>query len=82
MRFPSITLTCLCIVLTAIPAFATDKEVEKQMDPQAMMEMYKKLATPGNRTSCLPAWPGTGRPKPSPGWNPISHRWNPPAPRK
>ena len=47
MRFTSITLTCLCIVLTAIPAFATDKEVEKQIDPQAMMEMYKKLATPG-----------------------------------
>ncbi len=47
MRFPSITLTCLCIALTAIPAFATDKKVEKQMDPEAMMEMYKKLATPG-----------------------------------
>ncbi|MGD9851962.1 MAG: DUF1579 domain-containing protein [Nitrospirales bacterium] len=45
MRFITITFTCLCMVLTAIPVFATD--TEKQVDPQAMMEMYKKLATPG-----------------------------------
>ena len=47
MRLTTITFTCLCLVLMAIPAFATDKDGEKQMDPQAMMEMYKKLATPG-----------------------------------
>lgn len=47
MRFTAITLTCLFIFMTAFPALATDKKVEKQMDPQAMMEMYKKLATPG-----------------------------------
>ena len=47
MRLAPLTLICLCIVLTAIPAFATDKKADKQMDPQAMMEMYKKLATPG-----------------------------------
>lgn len=47
MRFTSITLTCLCLVMTAIPAFALEKEFEKQSDSQAMMEMYKQLATPG-----------------------------------
>jgi uncharacterized protein DUF1579 len=47
MRFTTITFTCLCMVLTAIPVFATDTDKEKQMDPQAMMEMYKKLAAPG-----------------------------------
>ena len=47
MRSLSITLTCLCIFLTAIPALAQDKEIAKEMDPQAMMEMYKKLAAPG-----------------------------------
>ena len=41
MRFTSITLTCLCLVMTAIPAFALEKEFEKQSDSQAMMEMYK-----------------------------------------
>jgi hypothetical protein len=45
MRFTTFTFACLCMVLTATPVIATDKE--KQMDPQAMMEMYKKLATPG-----------------------------------
>ncbi len=47
MRLTTITFTCLCMVLTAIPVFATDTDKEKQMDPQAMMEMYKKLAAPG-----------------------------------
>jgi len=47
MRFTSITLTCLCIVMTTLPVLAKDKKSEKQMDPQAMMETYKKLSTPG-----------------------------------
>lgn len=47
MRLTTITFTCLCMVLTAIPVIATDTDKEKQMDPQAMMEMYKKLAAPG-----------------------------------
>jgi hypothetical protein len=47
MRLTTLTFTCLCMVLTAIPVIATDTDKEKQMDPQAMMEMYKKLAAPG-----------------------------------
>ena len=45
MRFVQLTLTVLCIVLLA--SIASAKKAEKQMDPQAMMETYKKLATPG-----------------------------------
>jgi uncharacterized protein DUF1579 len=47
MRFTSLMLTCLCLVMLAVPASAGDKKSEKQMDPQAMMETYKKLAMPG-----------------------------------
>lgn len=47
MRFISLTATCLCIALAAIPAMAKDKKAEKPMDQQAMMELWKKLSTPG-----------------------------------
>ena len=47
MRFISVTSIGLCLVLVASVAMAKDKKPEKQMDPQAMMEMYQKLATPG-----------------------------------
>ena len=46
MRFISIALTCLCFLMIAVPALAKDKE-PVQMDMQAMMDTYKKLATPG-----------------------------------
>ena len=47
MRFRQLTLICLCIMLTASVAMAKDNKSEKQMDPQAMMEVYAKLASPG-----------------------------------
>ena len=47
MRFKLIILTCLCMVMTMGQVLAENKKSKKQMDPQAMMEMYKKLATPG-----------------------------------
>ena len=47
MRLTHITLTCLCLVMSASLVMAKEKKQEKQMDPQAMMETYKKLATPG-----------------------------------
>ena len=47
MRLAQLTLISLCIVLTASVVMAKDKKPEKQMDPQAMMEVYAKLATPG-----------------------------------
>ena len=47
MRFTIVPLTCLALALIATPVLAKDKKQAKQMDPQAMMEMYQKLATPG-----------------------------------
>ena len=47
MRLAHITLTCLCLVISASLVMAKEKKPEKQMDPQAMMETYQKLATPG-----------------------------------
>ena len=45
MRFKSITLTCLCMVMTTGPVLAKDKP--GQPDMQAKMDTYKKLSTPG-----------------------------------
>ena len=47
MRLTIITLTCLFMILTTVPGLAKEKNSEMQMDMQAMMEMYQKLATPG-----------------------------------
>ena len=47
MRLTHFTLAGLCVVLTVSVALAKDKKPEKQMDPQAMMVEYQKLATPG-----------------------------------
>ncbi len=47
MRLKQIMLTGLCLVMTASFVIAKEKKQEKQMDPQAMMEEYKKLGAPG-----------------------------------
>lgn len=47
MRFAFVPLTCLALLIVTSPVLAKDKKAEKQMDPQAMMEVWKKLATPG-----------------------------------
>jgi hypothetical protein len=47
MRITFLPLTCLALVMIASPVMAKDKKSEKQMDQQAMMEVYQKLATPG-----------------------------------
>ena len=47
MRLTHLTLTSLCLVLIVSVAMAKDKKHEEQMDQQAMMEVYKKLGTPG-----------------------------------
>jgi hypothetical protein len=47
MRAQPITLIILSLLLTINIAFAKGKQREKHMHPQAMMELYKKLATPG-----------------------------------
>ncbi len=47
MRFTFVPLTCLALALLASPVLAKEKKHEKQMDPQAMMEVWKKLGAPG-----------------------------------
>jgi Protein of unknown function (DUF1579) len=47
MRHLQLTLAGLSVVLVASVAVAKEKKAEKPMDPQAMMEVYAKLATPG-----------------------------------
>ena len=47
MRLAFVPLTCLALLLLASPAMAKEKKQDKQMDPQAMMEVWKQMATPG-----------------------------------
>src|SRR6266852_3024398 len=47
MRHTLIALTCLCLTMPVSLVAAKEKKAEKQMDPQAMMEVYKKLAAQG-----------------------------------
>ncbi len=47
MRFFTLTVAALCITLTLSPALAKDKKADKNMDQQAMMELWQKLAQPG-----------------------------------
>ena len=46
MRITHFTLIVLCLVLSVSVAMAKEKQPD-QMDMQAMMDKYKKLATPG-----------------------------------
>lgn len=47
MRRTFIIITCLCLTLPVSFVTAKEKKPSKQMDQQAMMELWKKLATPG-----------------------------------
>lgn len=47
MRVIYLAVTTLCVMLTVSTVLAKDKKPEKQMDPQAMMELWQKLAQPG-----------------------------------
>jgi hypothetical protein len=66
MRFISI-VTCLCLVMLSASASAKDKKSEKPMDPQAMMEIYKKLAQPGEPHKQLAGLAGS--------WTTTSKEW-------
>ena len=47
MRVTPILLACLCTVIMTVSVSAKEKKSEKAMDPQAMMEVWKKAAMPG-----------------------------------
>jgi len=59
MRFAQLTLMSLCIMLAASVAMAKGKKAEKSMDPQAMMEVYTKLAAPGEQHKQLASLAGS-----------------------
>ena len=47
MQLKQLAVTILCLMLTGTPVLAKEKKHEKPMDPQEMMEVWKKLAQPG-----------------------------------
>jgi hypothetical protein len=59
MRFIYLAAATLCVMLIVSPTLAEDKNAEKRMDPHAMMEMYKKLATPGEPHTLLASLAGS-----------------------
>jgi hypothetical protein len=59
MRYIQLTFTGLCIVLMASSVMAKDKKAEKSTDPKAMMEVYTKLATPGEQHKQLASLAGS-----------------------
>ena len=59
MRFQSIIVTTICVAMFAIPTLAKDKKSKKEMDPQEMMETYKKLGQPGEAHKQLASLAGS-----------------------
>lgn len=47
MRVASFVVATLSLMLTVSPVLAKEKKHDKQMDQQAMMELWQKLAQPG-----------------------------------
>lgn len=82
MRMISLAVTTLCVMLTVSPILAKDKKGEKPMDQQAMMELWKKLAMPGEPHKLFASLAAAGRPRLKNGWSRASHRRNQLAPRK
>lgn len=67
MRLNIVPLTCLALFVLASPVMAKEKKQSKQMDPQAMMEMYQKLATPGEPHKLFASLAGS--------WTTTSKEW-------
>lgn len=67
LRFTHVAVTGLCLALHVSFAIAEDKKAEKQMDPQAVVEMYQKLAMPGEPHTLLASLAGS--------WTTITKSW-------
>jgi Protein of unknown function (DUF1579) len=67
MHSQKFILTALLIVLAASVAIAQEQPAEKPMDPQAMMELYAKLAKPGEPHKMLATLAGS--------WTTTSKEW-------
>lgn len=59
MRFIALLFASLCLVLIGSSTSAKAKKSEKQMDPQAMMEEFKRLSTPGEQHKLLTSLAGS-----------------------
>ncbi len=59
MRITHLVITTLCLTLMTPAAIAKDEEAVKPMDHQAMMEIYQKLATPGEPHKLLAGLAGS-----------------------
>lgn len=59
MHILSFLLTSFWILLTITPASAKDQNRQKQMDPQAMMELWKQAAAPGGPHKLFATLAGT-----------------------
>lgn len=59
MRYAQLTIISLCILLAASFAVAKGRKTEKAKDPQAMMELYTKLAAPGEQHKQLASLEGS-----------------------
>ena len=67
MRFTISILTCLCLTMSASAALAKEKKHDKQMDQQAMMELWKKIGTPGEPHKLFSSLAGS--------WTTTSKEW-------
>jgi len=67
MRALYVACLAVSVVMVTSSVMAKDKKSEKQMDPQQMMEEFKKLATPGEPHQQLASLAGT--------WNTTTKEW-------
>ena len=67
MYLKSILFTCLCLIVTPSFSIAMEGKQKGKMDMKAMMDVYKKLATPGTPHKQLASMAGT--------WNTKTKSW-------
>lgn len=67
MRATYLAIMTLCLMLTASTALAKEKKQQKQIDPQAMMELWKQAATPGEPHKLFATLVGA--------WNTTAKEW-------
>ena len=66
MRYLSVILTSVVLLITS-PALAKEKKADKKMDHEAMMEMWKKMAQPGEPHQLLASLAGS--------WTTTTKEW-------
>ncbi|MGQ0667349.1 MAG: DUF1579 family protein, partial [Nitrospiraceae bacterium] len=67
MRLIYLAVATLCLMLTVSTALAKEKKQQKPMDQQAMMELWKQAATPGEPHKLFATLAGT--------WTTTTKEW-------